>query len=458
MKINKKIVFYSSLGIVAASAITTVVVIKIQNPYKPAFYTFSSYLDKGSARELDKHYKHKEYATVSDFEYLFENNKAIGGITSDYAIVNLIKKGSIAPISKKLEVITGITTGFSKYYTDETNEQMTFFDQFLDEETQIMLRSRFGKEYASNYVFKFSDFIVPYFLNDRVYAYNTEKMGLGSNSIPTPEFKDYSVANVLKALVSQNKNKNTKIQWSKNEFENTVFGSEYNNGTFSTELDITNYQQIFNNWNSLIVEGTGKQMNDSTMNIFENDSDVVLNNLVNPQSRITASILYNGDALDAYYGHDNFASTQDGDRIRIVRTKNNIRILDAIVVSSSISDAEQNNVLKRLDPIIFNNMFKTKQEIEVKADQLEQENKSIYSENGIMKIFDYVNYTPAAKGAYEYIFDNYFIQEDESIDTLAREIFIVNSNLPGYKAFPMYPIDKQTLSELKHIFNKKLNS
>lgn len=447
-RFSKKSILYSSmfLGTVAVSA--TVLGIKLSNPYKPAFYAFSSYVDNETSKEISKNYSYKEYGSVNEFEYAIENNKAIAGITSDYAIINMINKEQISPISKRISKIAKVNNIWD-YFTEVTINQMDWYNKFIDEKIQSKLQNKYKNEYGENYVFTFKDFVVPYFLNEKIIAYDTKKLfnkidlekdPLGIND----NLNNLETTLKLIQLKAIQNNAKTKFQWTKNEMENVVYGSEFNNGIFSTQITEQNYQSWLNNFSKIVENGTNATMSNNSVNIFDTDSDIILNNLINPASKINIAFLYNGDALDAYYGHDNFNEVVDGDRLRVIRPKNNIRILDAFVVSSSANDEQVDKVLTTFNDVVFNNMFKTKTQIESIGD-------SIYKERGIMKIFDFVNYTPAAKGPYEYIKDNYF-----NNDEIAKDIFKIEER-PNYNALPMAPIDKQTLSSLTLDFQKKLN-
>lgn len=471
---NKKIVVLIAVGIITLGISIFIICIKLSNPYKPAFYVYSSYVDKQTVKNIDKKYSLKEYQDANAFDYAISNQKAIAGITSDYLIINLIKEGKISPISKEIKEINELEFEIDSYFSDETQDQMKKYDYGFegykglinDEETQKMLQEKYP-EYG-NYKFKMSDFIVPYFINDRVYAFDSKKIlnqtfAPGTNINPL-NFNTKNINNqcipeaetteeVLEKIIKSSKSPNVVIQWIKNEIENSVIGSEWNNGVFSTSITEENYKNLVNNFSNIVKKGTGHSISDNKANIFESDSDVILNNLINPSSRIKAAVLYNGDALDAYYGNDNFSDIEDGDRLRIIRTKNNVRILDAFVVSSDVSSNQRKDLLNFFNQQLFNNMFKSKKDLEKENEILKKDNKSIFETNGIMRIFDYVNYTPAAKGAFEFIVESdYFKTEDGNVDKVALNIFTVGKN-----GTPIAPVDKQTFSKLSNFFQKKLN-
>ena len=456
MKNNfKKIIIWISASVITLGALIAVLVVKFTNPFKPAFYAYSSYTDQQTKNQIQKKYTYKEFGSYEEFEYAIGNNKAIAGITSDYSIINLINEGKIAPISKDLAEILGKPIdNLWNYFTDVTNEQMLAYDNLLTID-EVEYAAKYG--YPENYDFKFRDFVVPYFINDRVIAFDTKKVlghtyQAGEEINPLKISSNADLSECLKIL--KEKNNSIKIQWTKNPIENVVYGSSYlSNGqyngldSFSTQINSSNYMEWIDNFATMVQVSTGGSISNNGVNIFDSDSDIILNNLINPSSKIDVAILYNGDALDAYYGHDNFSAIDDGDRLRILRSQNNIRILDAFVVSSSISHEKRKELLSFFNQYMFNNMFVTKSELDAMNPE------TIYEQDGIMRIFDYVNYTPTAKGAFEYIRENYFILDPVTgkKDDVAIDIF----NVVSGKA--IMPVKQQLLSDLTLEFQKKLN-
>lgn len=444
-------------GVVALLAsIITIICLKISFPFKPSFYSYSSYFDEKTIENINKKYTYKEYGDVNSFEFALENNKIIGGITSDYAIITLINEGKVSPLRKKMEQINPnrfLNNTWESYFTPEAVEQMNSFDPYLD---QDLLQTMYGNEYGSNYIFSFSDFVIPYFINDKLLAYDTSKI-FNEINMPDDPFNFKQAPTLVQALnaLSQKLN-DIQIQWTKNERENIALGSSIDNpkNNWDTTITSQNYSELINNFANMIFEGTGASISNIKRNLFDSDSDIILNNLINPTSKIDAAFLYNGDALDAYYGHDNFSAITDGDRLRIIRTKYTVRILDCFVISSSIDDNEQKKLLEYFSEIIFKDIFVTE-------DELEKSNpETIYQDNAILRIFDYVNYTLTAKSSYEYVYEHYFYDEEtHTYDEIARSIFQVASTNEqlGIYVKNLSPIDKETLSKLTLAFQKKLN-
>ena len=63
-------------GVVALLAsIITIICLKIAFPFKPSFYSYSSYFDEKTVEDINKKYSYKEYGDVNSFEFDLENNK-----------------------------------------------------------------------------------------------------------------------------------------------------------------------------------------------------------------------------------------------------------------------------------------------------------------------------------------------------------------------------------------------
>ena len=469
--LQRKMVWITMAIIGLVITLITVISVKILNPYKPAFYIFSGYLDQTSMKVVDQKYSLKEYGDINEFDYALSNQKAMAGVTSDYLIINLINEGKLAPVSKEMQALNNIQskTDYLNFFTDEAQSQMQFYDQFISAKTQQELRKKYPEylENNINYDFTFSDFVVPYFMNDQVYAFDTKKIlgqtfaaGEKINPLGFSETNGIPLANsmieaVNKIVTSYNQKNGVKIQWVKNEIENTILGTEFNGGIFSTQLTNDNYKQLLDNFSQMVLQATGHKMSETGFNLFETDSDVILNNLINPDSYINVATLYNGDALDAYWGNDNFKSITDGDRLRIIRSKNSIRILDAFVVSSDISTENKQDLLKFFNEEVFAHTFSTKAELD---ELYAADSENFYKQKGMLRIFDYVNYTVSAKGVYEFLVENYFtLEENEAgetpVDPVALDIFKISPT-----AKPIYPVSKELSSNLTALFQQKLNA
>ena len=125
---------------------------------------------------------------------------------------------------------------------------------------------------------------------------------------------------------------------------------------------------------------------------------------------------------------------------------------------------------------MFNYVFKTKDELIAIRDALEvlpetERKYSFYQLPGMLRIFDFVNYTVSAKGIYDFLLEDYFVIEDEEevktkadgdsgddqepapkIDQIALNIFKLSPN-----AKPISPVSKEITSKLTTAFQRKIN-
>ncbi|SYV97725.1 Uncharacterised protein, partial [Mycoplasmopsis edwardii] len=105
-----------------------------------------------------------------------------------------------------------------------------------------------------------------------------------------------------------------------------------------------NYKILIDAFSDLIKDGTGFDIKNNKHISFKGDGLEIVNDLINPsRPDVTIAIMYNGDAIDSYYGSDNFEGTVEDGEIRAIKPKNNILLLDGFVVSS---DASKDNAKK----------------------------------------------------------------------------------------------------------------
>ncbi|MDK2819875.1 MAG: hypothetical protein KFW07_03495 [Mycoplasmataceae bacterium] len=424
MKI-KKIILWLLLPLLSLGLFGGLIVYKGLNNYKPKIYNYQSYINPEFIPVIEKKYSYREYKNNSEFNVAIDNNKAIAGISTDYMIIDLINSKKLAKIDFKNAF--GIEDP-KIFYTDATIKQLDFFDKYID-----------GDIDGDGQNDSFWEFIIPVWLNNKVFVYNSSK--INDSNI---DFKnDYSHINILKQLTENGVNG---ISWTNAPIENSVIGSEINNGKFDTKIDLNNYKQRIEQFSEIVRTGTGHEMNNGKFNIFEDDSDVVLQNVIDPNSFIEASYLFNGDALDAYWSSDNFTNVEDG-TIKLVKPENSPSFIDGFVISSSISKQKQIELLVDMNDVFFRGKFMTKLEIEeelVDGDKIDWEGiPSIYN-------FDYVNYTPTSKGEYEFILENYF--SDENDPEVVKSFY----SLDMKQIFPISPLTKELQSKISAEFKRKL--
>ena len=429
---SKKVLSWILAPILFFGVLTGAVIYKSLNPYKPAIYNYQSYVNPDLIPDIEKKYSYKEYKNNSEFNNAIDNNKAIAGISTDYMLVDLINTQKVSKINFKEAF--GISDP-KQFYSEQTLKQIKFFDKYLGVDSEVK-----GDVDGDGLVDSFSEYIIPIWLNNKVFMYNSEKINYN-----IPNFNnDFSYINILKQLSDSGVDV---WSWTNAAIENSVVGSEISpEGIFNTELTNENYIERIDEFARIVEQGTGFAMNNSKVNIFEDDSDVVLQSTIDSNSFVKGSYLFNGDALDAYWSEDNFSNVPTG-TIKVVKPTNSPSFIDAFVVSSSISQEKQTELLKDMNEVFFRGKFMTKEEIVAESTTDEGIDWSIVPS---LNNFDYVNYTPTSKGEYDFILENYFEDEDEP--EVAKSFFRIEKN----SIIPIQPLNEELQSKIVIEFKRRL--
>lgn len=428
---NKKTLLWLLIPFIFFGLLTGGIIYKSINPYKPAIYNYQSYVNPILIPEIEKNYSYREYKNNSEFNNAIDNNKAIAGISTDYMIVDLINNHKVSKIDFK----SAFNISDPKiFYSDQTIKQLSFFDKYLGINSDVK-----GDVDGDGIVDHFSEYIIPIWLNNKVFIYNSNKI---KNNIPNFN-NDFSYTNILKEL--------TKIgvdvwSWTNAPIENSIIGSEISSGGFETTLTSNNYIKRIDEFSEIVLNGTGAKISDSSVNIFEDDSDVVLQSTIDSKSFVKGSYLFNGDALDAYWSDDNFSNVENG-TIKLVKPKNSPSFIDGFVVSSSISSDKQVRLLQNLNDVFFQGKFMTKEEI---AQEVTIDNVIDWEGIASLSNFDYVNYTPTSKGEYDFILENYFNDEDNP--ELAKSFYEIQGN----QIIPIAPLNEELQSKIAIEFKRRL--
>ncbi|MGL5590977.1 MAG: hypothetical protein ACRDCH_02810 [Metamycoplasmataceae bacterium] len=429
---DKKIWLWLFFPIVFFGAIMTGAIYKTVNPYKPTIYNYQSYVNPDLIPEIEKNYSYREYKLNSEFNNAIDNNKAIAGISSDYMLIDLINTNKISKIN--FVEAFGVDNP-TIFYSEATNKQLEFFDKFIAPNAKVK-----GDVDGDGIVDRFSEYIIPIWINNKVFIYNSDKI---NGNVPDFTGNDFSHESILKEL----RRSGVDIwSWVNAPIENSVVGSELDD-VFDTTLTNDNYIKRIDQFSQIVKNGTGHEISDFSTNIFEGDSDVVLQSTIDPKSFIQASYLFNGDALDAYWSEDNFSNVPTG-TIKLVKPENSLSFVDGFVVSSSISEKNHIELLQNLIPVFFEGKFMSKEEISL----------AVTLEDGTidwellpaLSNFDYVNYTPTSKGEYEFILENYFVDEDEP--EIAESFYIIEA----YQITPIVPVNEELQSRIAIEFRRRL--
>ncbi|MEA4134357.1 hypothetical protein VBM90_00855 [Mycoplasma sp. 2704] len=374
----RKLKAWSAIIIIALVSIFTftLVGVKMSNRFKPSFFNYKSYISDENRDKIQENFSYKTFDEINEFTVALVNSKAIAGIGSDFQAVNLIKKNLLAPIDfKKLlnlsdkpdkELLKNI---LQTIYTPIVFEHLASYDEDLKTDQS-------GKKYEEPR--HLWEYFVPYFMQDAVVAFNTKKQKQTNGAQP-----------ITKELLDQNK---TKLQANGTNLEefgslslynqlNTLFNNGYSNltitdavranmlyGSFydfkptgvvlNTNNDVTkdNYTKFIDNFYSLVQKGTGKNPNDSKYITYDGDGQGILNKLINPQyPEADSAVMYNGDALDAYFSDNNYEEVENG-TVQSFKIAQNILLIDGLVVAKNTSQGTLNELYETLNSSIYSNM------------------------------------------------------------------------------------------------------
>ena len=327
---GKKLLLWLLIPLTFFGVLTGAIVYKSINPYKPAIYNYQSYVNPDLIPKIKEKYSYKEYKNNYEFNNAINNNKAVAGISTDYMIIDLIKNNKLSKID--FDAAFEITDP-REFYSPQTIKQLKYFDNYI------------GDVDGDGKKDEFWEYIIPVWLNNKVFVYNSDKI---KNNIP--DFNDdFSYINILKKLTE---NGVDVLAWTNAAIENSVIGSEISESGFNTTLTLENYVERIDQFAQIVKDGTGHEINDGASNVFEDDSDVVLQSVIDSTSNIKGAYLFNGDALDAHWSEDNFSNVLDG-TVKLVKPKNSPSFIDGFVVSSSISKEKQTQLLRDMDSIFF---------------------------------------------------------------------------------------------------------
>ncbi|QKT05411.1 hypothetical protein [Mycoplasma sp. OR1901] len=380
---NRKIKL-ASLAIASLAgiaALATTIAVKKQNEFKPSFFNYKSYMSQDNIDILRKSFDYKEFDEINQFSNALINNKAAAGIGSDFIVASLIKNKLISKLNysiifndSTLEPMVdydSLKTQFKNNPSDQLKEKLNKAKKARDlakKYVQLSLRKEIW-EHLQSYKLDNEDelweYFYPYYSQDMVVSYNTSKVAVPeeyANSLGAFNFKKYykenedkaliknpnALVNILKALSSANYN-NWVITDSVR--DNMLYASAYwplpegrtdqkftGSVEENDESENETYKILINSFVDLIKDGTGYDIRDSKHISLKGDGLEIVNDLTNPKNdkgSINASIMYNGDAIDAYYSEDNYDNAKDGS-VLAYRPSDNILLVDGLVISSKL--------------------------------------------------------------------------------------------------------------------------
>ncbi|QJR44428.1 hypothetical protein [Mycoplasma miroungirhinis] len=532
-KTLKKIIFFSFLSLLTAS-IATAVVFKIKTPYLVSIYNYESYLAKPLIEKINKKYSYRLFNDINVFTKDIEQGKTVGGVGSDFQIANLVLKGQIKKINWNI-LIDDLSNDrntkkqqIQSFFTDVTNKHIQKYENWiidkiieinpnnnkerdkfnnvvkpylyyknenLDKEKRNNIDNILGFEVDSKEgIDNFYEFLIPYFIQDKVVAYNINK-----NSRPhvTPlksetDFKSLTWKSIYDALYKAGYRK---FGWTNVYYDNLMLGQyfdseEKNKHNYLTKnglenINLNNIDDIINYFKEFVLSTTKHSILETKYNRLATNGLELVNDLIDPsKEKLDAALMYNGDVLDSYYSNDNFSILKDGENVDYIRPKNNMILLDAWIISKSVSEKDSDDMLKYLKEVIFdtfnysyeqlvsdyynsildsldnkniskNELFnndKPKAISEINTDFFTQNFDKFkdFSFSNMLTNFDSLNYTPTIKNEFNFFKNYYFLNENKEIDKKAQNIYNINTNDNIYYSFYV-PLD----NEIKSIVVKK---
>ncbi|MGZ9432241.1 hypothetical protein [Mycoplasma sp. 613B] len=475
-------------SLVLVPTVIGVTYIKTTANFKPIIMNYQNYLSKSTVDGLNKHFNYKEFGDVSEFSKAIEDNRVIGGVGSDFQIVRMIQKQLIRKIdferlfrknkalANKLkhnpnlssqENINNKRKVIESLLRKETLEHLDNYNQFLyvegDKSKGIIDIDGDGIQD------QLWEFLIPYYIQDKVFTYTVGDYDKDGKKVPLKEavasWDDAKKQEIREKGIRFDKQDSISIaqtliqngykyfEWTEAMRDNLLLGSELvndpklkNNG-YTGVVDKENYQEQINKFLEIVQKSTNHPLSDTKINSVKSSGLELLTALIDSGVKQEVGFIYNGDALDALNGNDNFSNVEDGTTVRAIRPKNNMTLLDAWIITKDIDDNLANQLLDDLydnlykgddysvDELIFESAENVRYNYVQKDDNFVEESGRGYKLNfealPNLRNFDYVNYTPAFKSTYEY-FEKFYFNDatttvKETNDEDAEEISILQS-------------------------------
>ncbi|WP_052461460.1 hypothetical protein [Metamycoplasma canadense] len=484
-----------------------ILIIKFLNPYKVVIYNYESYLEKEIITKIKKNYSYRVFKNLDEFTRDIKNKKAVAGVSSDYQIAQLILEDKL----KKINFKKAYNIDFNKQnkkekiyslYSPEVIKQFEYYNNWIIDQIK-KINPQNNKNQTINGSIKpylyydkqdtkkiigfeidgdegidhFYEFLIPYFTLDKVIAYNPQEFDIYKktrNSIKKNQSFDdikngISWFEALSKLT--NKYNNPRIYWTNWFLDNAMIGQfyQYSSGDLNQKnnhgnwvlFNKNNYKDSIDNFNKLVIDSTGKSIKDISRNKLVTDGQELVSSIIEPSSKkADIAIMYNGDALDAYYGKDNFESLEEKNNISFIRPNFTYANIDAWIISKDTDQKSSDNLLSKLNEYIFSDIIKSEKEIE-----------NTYINNVFQEIIKNLN--NEEKKFKNKIFNSLFNSEKnaKNLNEIPVEFFEKNydafrnafsyDNLPNIKNFdtinytPSYKNIKNFLTKWYFLDNKK---
>lgn len=400
-KTNKILIGFGTVAAVAAPVIT-VVSCGDETP-TATFWNYKDYISEDAQNSIKGYYDYTQFNDLPELERAILGNKVMAGVGSDYYNVMLANKGLIQKIDfnavfKGVKVtVNGTEKTFGNLPAAEIEETVKslYTKQVWD------LMATFDDSVDTGDLW---EYMVPYFLQNKVIAINPTKVtanaghdaelatlkGVDQTAIDAlfPDKSYSAILAKLKAIGFKDIAVNNYMR------DNLMIGSEVT--TFSNTVNADTaptYIQGFDAvLDSLSSDESHRRFIDSgyeTLMALHSRSEV-------EQFGSDVAIMYNGDALDAFYGQDQVPKVTNWDHageIRTITPTNTTYLLDGVVIPAYITGDNLTTVNEMINKSLYQNATLT--------------DETIYNDGEIIDVnmaynnFDFVNYTTPIQAIYE---------------------------------------------------------
>ncbi|MGL5591644.1 MAG: hypothetical protein ACRDCF_02815 [Mycoplasmoidaceae bacterium] len=357
------------------------------NTSKLYFGNFQSYMSTDVMDTISSEYN-TEFKSYKNNEALlreFQKNYDIA-IPSSYAVIELIERGELLPIEWSKFNIPSLTN---------PNEIIKSADEALDlfvpEIHPILKGYDFDDDPENDNLLEYA---VPYFLQDFILGYKSEKIEFSKISFENWE----EVLIDLKEVLDREKNlRGISIDDARTMYSlGRLIRNEDNVNPESHENTIEHFKEVFSFLPKYFVKN---EM------IFNSDSGNVLNDLAHPNGS-SFGFMYNGDVLYSMFGGDSPVDPLTD--INFIRpTSGSNLALDMIVINKK-SESNSDKIHEIINDIALKGI------VDIVPDEL-----SLAYQN-----FDFVMYTSPVENFYNYVVDpeNGYFSEEEDLDFIEKAI------------------------------------
>ncbi|QJG66404.1 hypothetical protein HGG64_01615 [Mycoplasma phocoeninasale] len=385
-----KIIISIFFIILSFFALIAAIAIKFGNQYRPSVYNYESYLSPKIIGQIKEKYNYKVFKEISEFTQALTQDKAIAGVGSDFQAAQLIIDQKIKKIN--FEKIYGPGTQDwevrKHFYTKNVISHLEAFDAIILN-TLIKLESENKLERYKYHIIRdektgeavgystianskksdhFYEYVLPYFIQDKGIAYNINEETRPNLDInkAVDEIGDKSQKLDWDEIFNSLRSANYKhFGWTNAFVDNLMIGAMTHgenwmdiftkvvNSKRVFDFNDDNYRLAIDSFIKFVEKATGNSIKNAQYNYLSGDGLELLNHLIEPKAgRSDAVIMYNGDALDAYYSTDNFSNVEEG-KIKFIRPKNNYLLMDNWILSKALTDKESDEVLETIGSLIY---------------------------------------------------------------------------------------------------------